>query len=251
MRFIALFIALLLACMPARAQADRLLVFAAASLAEAMTEIGEAYAKLGKPKPVFSFAASSALARQIENGAPASLFISADEEWMDYLAQRTLIAAETRASLLGNTLVLVTPADRPRQLAPAPGFALPEALAGGKLALADPDSVPAGRYAKAALEHLDVWEAVERSVVRGESVRAALAFVERGEVPFAVVYATDAALTKKVAVAGIFPPDSHPPISYPLAVVRAHDTPAARAFRAFLLGPEAMSVFRKYGFVVK
>ena len=134
---------------------------------------------------------------------------------------------------------------------PVAGFALAKALGTGKLSLADPDSVPAGRYAKAALEHLKVWSSIEKNVIRGDSVRAALAFVERGEAPFGVVYATDAALTKKVAVAGIFPADSHPPISYPLAVVGANDTAAARAFRDFLLGDQAKAIYRHHGFAVK
>lgn len=251
MRAFAIFCTMFLLLTSARAADEKLLVFAAASLTEVMNEIGDAYAKTGKPKPVFSFAASSALARQIENAAPAALFISADEEWMDYLARRKLIAADTRTSFLGNTLVLVTPADRPQALAPAPGFALAKALGVGKLALADPDSVPAGRYAKAALEHLKVWAEVEKNVIRGESVRAALAFVERGEAPFGVVYATDAIVSKKVAVAGTFPANSHPPISYPLAVVGANDSAAARAFRDFLLGDGAKAIYRKYGFATK
>lgn len=230
---------------------DRILIFAASSLTEALTDIREAYAKTGKAKPTLSFAASSVLARQIENGAPAALFVSADEEWMDYLAERRLIVADSRASFLGNTLVLVTPADRPLHLTIEPGFPLAAVLGGGKLSLADPQSVPAGRYGRAALESLGVWPAVEANVARGDNVRNALAFVERGEAAAGIVYATDAALTKKVAVAGTFPASSHPPISYALAVVAGHDTPAARAFRNFMLGADAQAVYRKYGFAVK
>lgn len=232
---------------------NKLLVFAASSLTEAMNEIGDAYAATGKPKPVFSYAASSALARQIENGAPAAIFASADEEWMDYLATRKLIAADSRAAFVGNSLVLVAPADMPLKFDGGikSGFPLAAALHGGKLALGDPSGVPAGRYAKAALENLKVWPSVEKSVVNGENVRTALAFVERGEAAAGIVYATDAALTKKVTVVGIFPADSHAPIVYPLAVVAAHDTPAARDFRAYLLGDAAKSVYRKYGFEVK
>ncbi len=256
MRRLAPFALLFAACLalltPARAQeSDKLIVFAAASLTEALNEIGDAFAKTGKPRPVFSYAASSALARQIENGAPAGLFVSADEEWMDYLAQRKLIIPETRTSFLGNTLVLITPADRPHQVTIGPGFDLAALLGAGKLALADPENVPAGRYAKAALENLKVWSPVESHVVRGDSVRGALALVERGEATAGIVYGTDAALTKKVAVAGIFPEGSHPPISYPLAVVGAHDTAAARAFRDFLLGETAKVVYRQHGFAVK
>ena len=250
---VGLFVCALLGGVPSvqAQEADRLLVFAASSLAEALTEVGEAYAKTGKAKPVFSFAASSAIARQVESGAPASLFVPADEEWMDYLAARSLIVADTRASFLGNTLVLVTPADRPLTVSIGPGFPLAAALGKGKLALADPTSVPAGKYGKAALESLGVWSAVEANVVRGDNVRNALAFVERGEAAAGIVYATDAALTKTVVVVGTFPASSHPPISYPLAVVAGHDTPAARAFRDFLLGPEANAVYRKFGFAVK
>lgn len=256
MRRLALIAPLFAACFaaltPARAQeSGKLIVFAAASLTEALNEIGDAYAKTGKARPVFSYAASSALARQIENGAPAGLFVSADEEWMDYLAQRKLIAPESRASFLGNTLVLITPVDRAQQVTIRPGFDLAKLLGTGKLSLADPDNVPAGRYAKAALENLKVWSTVESHVVRGDNVRGALAFVERGEAAGGIVYGTDAALTKKVAVAGVFPADSHPPISYPLAVISAHDTAAARAFRDFLLGETAKAVYRKFGFAVK
>jgi molybdate transport system substrate-binding protein len=249
----AVLAAVLLWCAPvARAASpEGVLIFAAASLTDALTEVADAYATAGKPKPVLSFAASAALAKQIENGAPAVMFISADEQWMDYLAERKLIAADTRASFLGNTLVLIAPADRPLNVTIAPSFPLAQALGIGKLSLADPESVPAGRYAKAALESLGVWGSVEANVVRGDNVRNALAFVERGEAAAGIVYGTDAVLTKKVVVAGVFPADSHPPISYPLAVTAAHDTPAARAFKDFLLGEDAKAVYRKYGFAVK
>ncbi len=230
---------------------DKLVIFAASSLTEAMNDVGEAYAKTGKPKPVFSFAASSALAKQIENGAPAAMFVSADEMWMDYLSQHKLVIADTRVSFLGNTLVLVAPADRPLHLTIGPNFPLAKSIGTGKLSLADPDAVPAGKYAKAALESLGVWKSVEANVIRGENVRSALAFVERGEAAAGIVYSTDAALTQKVAVVGAFPETSYPPISYPLAIVAGHDTPAARAFRDFMLGDAAKAVYRKYGFAVK
>ena len=160
---------------PLRAQeAGKLIVFAASSLTEALTDVGNAYAKTGKPKPVFSFAASSALARQIENGAPAGLFVSADEEWMDYLDQRKLIVPTSRTSFLGNTLVLITPADRPLNIAITMGFELKRTLGTSKLAIADPTGVPAGRYAKAALESLGIWQSVQDNVVRGDNVRSAM-----------------------------------------------------------------------------
>ena len=253
LRWIIVVVAAVVAAIPS-ARADdarnsaQVLVFAAASLAEVLTELADVYAATGQPKPVFSFAASSALARQIENGAPAAVFMSADEAWMDYIADRQLIVAETRSSFLGNTLVLVTPVDWPLNVHIGFGFPLAKALAGGKLAMGDPDGVPVGRYGKAALENLGVWRDVEANVIRAESVRAALAFVARGEATAGIVYATDAALTKKVSVAGTFPETSYPTVSYPVAVVAGHDTPAARAFRDFILSGDARIVFLKYGF---
>jgi molybdate transport system substrate-binding protein len=236
---------------PARAADPQLIVYAAVSLTDVLNEVAEAYVKTGKPKPVFSYAASSALARQIENGAPAGIFISADEAWMNYIADRKLVAAGTRASFLGNTLVLIAPADRAFKIDITPGFLLAQALGSGKLSMADPDSVPAGRYGKAALENLGVWRDVERHVVRSENVRGALAFVERGEAVAGIVYATDAAVAKKVAVVGVFPPASHAAISYPIGVVAAHDTSAARDFYGFINGDAAKAIFVKYGFMVK
>ena len=254
-RFRAVCLAALIFVLPAQAADDaKLLVYAAASLNESLTEVGKAYVAThemrGRAHPSFSFAASSALARQIENGAPAALFMSADEEWMDYLAARKLIAADSRVSLLGNTLVLVAPADRPVNVQIAPGFDLAKALAGGKLAMADPDSVPAGKYGKAALEKLGAWAAVAPSVIRGDNVRTALAFVERGEAAAGVVYGSDAAVAGKVKVAGVFPADSHPAISYPAAVVGAHDSAEARAFLAFLKTAAARDIFRRNGFTM-
>jgi molybdate transport system substrate-binding protein len=233
------------------ADAGQTLVFAASSLTDALNEVGEAYAKSGKPKPVFSYASSSALARQIENGAPANIFISADEQWMDYVAERKLIVEKSRASFLGNSLVLVTPADKPIKVDIKKGFALAKLLNGGKLAMGDPESVPVGKYGKAALENLGAWTKVESNVVRADNVRSALAFVARGEAAAGIVYATDAAVEKNVKVAATFPEDSYPPVSYPVADVAGHDTPEARAFRAFVTGPQAKAIFVKYGFKTK
>jgi molybdate transport system substrate-binding protein len=233
------------------ADTDTVLVFAASSLTDVLTELAETYAKAGHSRPAFSFAASSALARQIENGAPAAVFISADEQWMDYVAERKLIVADTRASFLGNTLVLVSPADKPLKVDIKQGFDLAKALNGGKLSMGDPDSVPVGKYGKTALENLGIWKSVEANVIRADNVRVALAFVERGEAAAGIVYATDAALTQKVAVAGAFPEASYPPVSYPIAVLAGKDTPAARAFRDFALSAEAKAVFAKYGFKIK
>lgn len=250
-RILLLILALAIAPAVNAQEKPRLIVFAAASLTEALSEAGKAYAAAGHDAPVFSFAASSALARQIENGAPAALFISADEEWMDYLAQRALITPASRVSFLGNVLVMVVPTGEKLGVAIAPNFDLVGALKGRRLALADPTGVPAGRYAQAALEHLGTWKAVAPLVVRGDNVRAALTFVERKEAAAGIVYATDAALTDKVVIAGTFPADSHPPISYPMALVTKNDAPDARAFRDFLLGDAAKAIYRKYGFAVR
>ena len=170
---------------------------------------------------------------------------------MDYIADRKLVAPGTRASFLSNTLVLIAPADRPLKIDIVPGFPLAKALGTGKLSMADPESVPAGKYGKSALENMGVWRAVEGNAIRSENVRAALAFVERGEAAAGIVYATDAAATKKVAIVGTFPAASHEPISYPIGIIAAHDTPAARDFQSFVLGDAAKAVFVKYGFSLK
>lgn len=243
---------LLSALTPALAQAqDKLVVFAAASLTEALADVGAAYAKTGRAAPVFSFAASSALARQIENGAPAALFVSADEEWMDYLGARRLIEPKSRVSFLGNSLVLVAPKGHSLGVTIGPNFDLAGALKGRKLAIADPTAVPAGRYAQAALTFLGAWKNVEPLVVRADNVRAALTFVERKEAAAGIVYATDAALTDRIEVAGTFPANSYAPISYPVAIVAGNDGAAARAFHAFLLGDSAKAIYRAYGFAVR
>jgi molybdate transport system substrate-binding protein len=199
----------------------------------------------------FSFAASSTLAKQIESGAEADIFASADEQWMDYLAQRGRLDAATRRSRLGNTLVLVTPADQPRTVDIRPGFNLAALIGDGRLATGDPAHVPVGRYAQEALTNLGVWDAVGPRLARTDNVRAALILVERGEAPFGIVYGTDAAASVKVRVAGVFPAGSHAPISYPMAIVAKRDRPEVRRFYEFLLGPEAAAVFGKAGFVVR
>lgn len=224
------------------------LVLAAASLQESLSAAADAWARTGHPRPVLSFAASSALARQVEAGAPADLFVSADAEWMDYLAPRRLIAAGTRAELVTNRLVLIAPAASPVRLAIAPRMALAPALGAGRLAVADPDSVPAGRYARQALTRLGAWPQVSSRLARAENVRAALALVARGEAPLGVVYATDAMAEPRVRVVGQFPPASHAPIAYPLARLARSTNPEAEAFRRFLLAPAAKAIFRRYGF---
>ncbi len=228
-------------------------VFAAASLTDALNELGPLYAATGHPRPVFVYAASSALARQIDQGANADLFISADEPWMDYLAERRLVDASTRVSFLSNRLVLIAPHDRPFQVQIRSGFDLAGALRGGRLAMADPDTVPAGRYGRAALQDLGVWSSVSGSVARGENVRAALRFVEVGEAAAGIVYLTDArASGNRVAIVDTFPAYTHPRISYPMALVRGGRSQAeARAFAAFLQSPQADAVFHRMGFTLR
>jgi molybdate transport system substrate-binding protein len=200
----------------------------------------------------FSFAASSALARQIEQGAPAAIFVSADEQWMDYLQQRQLLAPATRRSLLGNRLVLVVPANNPIDVDLKPNFDFAAVLGGeGRWVTGDPSSVPVGRYARDALTKLGAWAFAQTRLVRAENVRVALAFVERGEAAAGIVYETDAVISRRVRVAGVFPADSHAPISYPAAVIAKNDSAAARAFLQFLASNEARDVFRRYGFSVR
>jgi molybdate transport system substrate-binding protein len=227
------------------------LVFAAASLRESLTEAADLFAKTGGVKPVLSFAGSSTLARQIEQGAPADLFISADEEWMDYLAQRRLIVPASRRAFLGNRLVLIAPAPEPITIPIRKGLTLDRVLGDRRLVMADPNSVPAGRYGKAALTSLGAWDGVEKRVVSAEDVRGAMAFVERGEARLGVVYATDAKVSRKVMVAGVFPETSHPPISYPLALVAGRSNLAAARFRDFLHSRTGKAVFVRRGFTAK
>jgi molybdate transport system substrate-binding protein len=248
-RFVALIAGVLIAWAAASAGAAPLTVFAAASLRNALDEVVAAYAAQHPPPPVVSYAASSALARQIENGSPADVFISADVDWMDELERKGLVAPGTRRNLLRNRLVLVAPADHPQKLEPVPGFALADALHGGRLALADPAFVPAGKYARAALEKLGVWPQVAHRVAAAENVRAALALVARGEAPLGIVYATDAREEPRVMVAGTFPADSHPPIIYPAAALTGASDDAA-AFLQYLHGDAARRIFERHGFDV-
>ncbi len=243
----ALLVALLFAP-TAFAQERGPVVLAAASLQESLTEAADAWAAKGHAKPVISFAASSALARQVMAGAPADLFLSADEEWMDAVAKAGLLRAGTRTTLLGNRLVLIAPASSKVRLTPARGFALARALGSGRLALADPGAVPAGKYAKAALTHLGVWASVAAKVAPAENVRAAMALVERGAAPLGIVYATDARASKAVRVIGTFPASSHPPIRYPVALLKASRSRDAAGFRAFLLSKQGRVIFARHGF---
>lgn len=241
-------LAALLLAPVALAQERGPVVLAAASLQESLTEAADAWAAKGHARPVLSFAASSALARQVIAGAPADLFLSADEEWMDAVAKAGLIRAGTRATLLGNRLVLIAPAASRTRLTPARGFPLVKALGSGRLALADPDAVPAGKYAKAALTCLGVWNGVAAKVAPAENVRAAMALVERGAAPLGIVYATDARASKAVRVVGTFPAASHPPIRYPVAVLKASRHKDAAAFRTFLFSKQGRAIFARHGF---
>ena len=223
-------------------------VFAAASLKESLDENVKAFAAKTGHQVRVSYAGSNALAKQIENGAPADLFLSADEEWMDYVAQKNLIVPGTRKNLLLNTLVLVAPADSDAKLAIAPGFGLAAALKGGRLALANPDSVPIGKYAKAALTSLGVWNEVEKSLTRSEHVRASLVLVARGEAPLGIVYATDAKAEPRTRVVDTFSANLHPAVIYPGAIVAGKLNPASQSLLDYLGGPEARAVWIKYGF---
>jgi molybdate transport system substrate-binding protein len=249
MRFL---LALCLLLAPLAARAQELTVFAAASLTDAMKDVSAQWAKDGHQPLRLSFGASSTLARQIEQGAPVNLFASADEKWMDYLADKKLIVADTRKDLLGNDLVLVVPADKPQHVTIGPGFDLLGLLGpNGRIATGDPAHVPVGLYAEQALKKLGMWDAVQPRLARTDDVRAALLLVERGEAPAGIVYATDAAVSKGVMVAGVFPANSHDPVSYPFAVIKAGDTPEARALMTFLAGPDARAIFDKRGFKVE
>ncbi len=224
------------------------LVLAAASMQEAMTQAADAWTARGHDRPVLSFAASSALARQIRAGAPADLFLSADEEWMTDVQKAGFVMRGTRANLAGNRLVLVAPAGKPVRLRIARAMPIARALGNGRLAMANPDSVPAGKYGQAALSALGVWPQLAGRIARGENVRAALALVERGATPLGVVYATDARASQGVVVVGTFPASSHPPIRYPLARLTTSRHREAEGFRRFLLSPAGKAILARHGF---
>jgi molybdate transport system substrate-binding protein len=253
MRFLLL-LSLILAPLlsPGQARAQALTVFAAASLTDAMKQVSDLWVKAGHVAPRQSFASSSTLARQIESGAPANIFASADEQWMDYLAKKDLIAAGTRKDLLGNDLVLIVPATHPIHVTIAPGFDLAALLgADGRLSTGDPAHVPVGIYAEQALKKLGMWDKIGPRLAPAADVRSALLLVERGEAPAGIVYSTDAAASKAVSIAGVFPDSSHDPITYPFAVTKAGDMPEARAFLDFLSTPAVREVWTRNGFKVE
>ncbi|HEU0217842.1 MAG TPA: molybdate ABC transporter substrate-binding protein [Stellaceae bacterium] len=232
------------------AHAQDIVVFAAASLKNALDDAAHAFEQKTGASVKISYAASSQLAKQIESGAPADIFISADLAWMNYAQKRNLIQPASRKNLLGNELVLVAPAGSGTKVDIKPGFDLVGMLKGGRLAMADPDSVPAGKYGKAALEKLGIWQSVAPHVAGAENVRAALLYVDRKETPLGIVYATDAASDPNVEIAGIFPEDTHPPIIYPAALTAASKNPAAAKFLAFIESPAAAPAFQKQGFTI-
>jgi molybdate transport system substrate-binding protein len=233
---------------PARAQGPDVLVFAAASLKTALDDVATQWRKESGNKVVISYAASSALAKQIEQGAPAQIFISADLEWMDYLAGRGVIRAESRSNLLGNRLVLIAPKDAAKSVEITRGFDLAKLLGSGRLAMANVGFVPAGKYGKAALESLGVWSNVSSRLAEAENVRAALLLVSRGEAAAGIVYQTDAASDPNVAIIGVFPEDTHPRILYPVALTTHGSTPAAESFLAYLKSIKSKAVFEAHGF---
>lgn len=227
------------------AQNRPVLIFAAASLKSALDEVAEHWQREIHKKAVISYAATSALARQIEQGAPADVFISADLDWMDYLAQRDLIKPGTRTDLLGNRLVLVAPRDISLRIV---GMDIASALGDGKLAMANIDAVPAGKYGKAALESLGHWPAVRSKVVQTDHVRAALVLVARGEARLGIVYQSDAEAEPGVRIVTLFPENSHPPVIYPAAILRESRNPDALSFVEYLRSPTAGGIFEWHGF---
>jgi len=235
---------------PAKAQSGDVLVFAAASLKTALDAVAAQWTKETGKKATISYAASSALAKQIEHGAPAQMFISADLDWMDYLAAKSLIRPNTRSNLLGNRIVLIAPKDKAQPVEIKPGFDLAAILGDGRLAMANVASVPAGKYGKAALENLGVWASVANKTAQAENVRAALLLVSRGEAPAGIVYQTDAAAEPNVKIIGTFPEDTHPPIIYPIALTASATHPDAAAFLAYIKSDKAKPLFQAQGFTV-
>ncbi|SMC91960.1 molybdate ABC transporter substrate-binding protein [Rhizobium sp. RU36D] len=237
-----------LALAPLPAAAENLTVFAAASLKDVLGSIAGEWKAAGHGEVTLSFAGSSALAKQIEQGAPADIFLSADLQWMDYIEKAGLLADGTRVNLLGNSIVLIAPKDSTTELKIADGFALVDVLGNEKLAMANTDAVPAGVYGKAALTSLGVWDKVKDKVAQAENVRAALLLVSRAEAPLGIVYETDAKADPSVKILDRFPESSHPPIVYPGAVLKESKSAEAKEFLAFLSGPKAVEIFKAAGF---
>jgi molybdate transport system substrate-binding protein len=232
------------------AHAKDVVVFAAASLKNALDDAAAVWMRETGGRAVVSYAASNALAKQIEAGAPADIFFSADVDWMDYAASRNLIVPESRANLLGNSLVLIAPKDAAVQVSLEPGLELASVLGGGRLAMGHVDAVPAGKYGKAALEKLDAWDGVKGRIAQTDNVRAALFLVSRGEAPLGIVYRTDAISDPNVKVVATFPDGSHPPIVYPVAATKDANKTDAASFLGFLRSDKARPYFERQGFTV-
>lgn len=247
---VAALLASALVALPLRAAADEITVFAAASMANAMAEIEEKFEAATDHDLVVSLAGSSALARQIQEGAPADIFISANPEWMDTLEADGLLEDGTRFDLLNNSIVLIAHGSDAEPVEIGPDLDIAGLLGGGRLAMALVDAVPAGIYGKAALDSLGLWDDAEAQVAQSDNVRAALALVALGEAPYGIVYSTDAVAEDNVTIAGSFPAETHPPIIYPAADLTNRDFPAEAEFLEFLRGPEARDAFERQGFVV-
>ncbi|MFM1158042.1 molybdate ABC transporter substrate-binding protein [Yersinia enterocolitica] len=244
--------AALLAAFSSSAMAADITVFAAASLTNALQDIAVQYKKEKQVDVVASYASSSTLARQIEQGAPADLFISADQQWMDYAIDKQQMVANTRFTLLGNELVLIAPKDsKITKVAIDKKTDWKKLLEGGRLAVGDPDHVPAGIYAKESLENLGAWATLAPEMARANNVRSAMALVERAEAPLGIVYGSDAIASDKVKVVGVFPEASHKPVEYPMAIVKGHENPTVTAFYDYLKSPAAAVIFEKYGFTTR
>ncbi|MEO8384812.1 MAG: molybdate ABC transporter substrate-binding protein [Betaproteobacteria bacterium] len=249
MQAVSRFLALLAVSFMLPVFAQNVTVFAAASMKESLDDVARQFTAASGHKVVVSYAASSALAKQIEAGAPADIFISADIEWADYLDSRKLLAPGSRSNLLVNQLVLIAPAPGNTTLKIAPSFKLAEALGKDRLAIANPDTVPAGKYGKASLEALGVWPSIAEKLARAENVRAALALVSRGETPLGIVYKTDALADKGVRIVDVFPAGTHPAITYPLALVATSKSGPAKELIAFMKAEKTRATWEKYGFI--
>ncbi|PVZ87038.1 molybdate ABC transporter substrate-binding protein [Serratia sp. S1B] len=232
--------------------AEKITVFAAASLTNALQEIATEYKKTQGVEVVSSFASSSTLARQIEQGAPTDIFIAADQQWMNYAIDKQLMITETRYTLLGNELVLIAAKSAKQDKVDINQQTdWVKLLNGSRLAVGDPDHVPAGIYAKEALQHLGAWSALEPQLARANNVRSAMVLVERGEAPLGIVYGSDAVASDKVKVVGVFPEESHQPVEYPMAIVKQRQTPMVSAFYDYLKGPQATAIFERFGFTAR
>jgi molybdate transport system substrate-binding protein len=236
--------------LPAAAQGKDVVVFAAASLKNALDAAAAQWQRETGKKMAISYAASNTLIKQIEQGAPADMFISADLDWMDYGQQKGLIKPDTRSNLLGNRLVLIAPKESTISVNIQPGFDLAALLKGGHLAMANVDAVPAGKYGKASLEKLGAWNGVKDKIAQAENVRAALVLVARGEAPLGIVYQTDAASDPSVKIVGTFPENTHPPIIYPIALTKESTNPDAQTFLNYLKSAAARPAFERQGFTV-